>query len=174
MDSTRLCSVEECSRYGSSFANDARVCLMHYKRWKRLGAFDLPVSRARAAQLSKMIELYLKGHSTTEVGAIAGIDSSNVSRRLTAAGVEMRPFRNAQRATVSYYGAHIRVRKLRGKAREHHCECGRPGAQWAYMHNDPDELTSAQGAYSLDSRFYVAKCVPCHKRMDLDRIAGIK
>lgn len=43
------------------------------------------------AQVVEMARLYGDGLSTTEVGARVGIDASNVSRRLRAAGVEMRP-----------------------------------------------------------------------------------
>lgn len=46
---------------------------------------------ARGAEVAEMARLYATGLSTTEVGRQVGIDASNVSRRLRAAGVEMRP-----------------------------------------------------------------------------------
>lgn len=46
---------------------------------------------ARGAEVAVMARLYASGLSTTDVGVLVGIAASNVSRRLRAAGVEMRP-----------------------------------------------------------------------------------
>ena len=125
---------------------------------------------ARQERLAEMIRLYDSGLSTTEVGRAVGVDPSWVSRSLRAAGVTMRPRKRARNAQVSYSGAHMRVRSDRGSATSHTCACGRRAAQWAYTHDDPDELTSPEGTYSADPARYVALCVPCHKRADLARI----
>lgn len=72
---------------------------------------------------------------------------------------------------VTYGGAHIRVRKLRGKASAHKCaDCGGNASQWSYDHADPAELTSEFGPYSADPDHYVPRCVPCHKAHDLSLI----
>lgn len=81
---------------------------------------------------------------------------------------------------VDYAGAHGRVRRTRGPASTHPCiDCGRAAAHWSYDHTDPNERTSqaeqTQGvAYSLDIEHYQARCVPCHKRYDMNRINSAK
>jgi hypothetical protein len=73
---------------------------------------------------------------------------------------------------VGYRAAHMRVQAARGRASSYPCvgDCGRPAADWAYGHDDPDELvTTVRGAvrrYSLDSDRYQPMCRPCHKRLD--------
>ena len=75
----------------------------------------------------------------------------------------------------SYGAAHERVKRLHGAPSTHDCiDCGNTAAHWSYNHSDPDELY-AEGlsanpiAYSPDPQHYSARCVPCHKRYDLDR-----
>ena len=69
---------------------------------------------------------------------------------------------------LSYRGAHWRVAKARGPARDHPCaSCGRPAAEWAYAGPHPAPLTDPHGrAYSLDPRHYVPRCRPCHAAAD--------
>lgn len=66
--------------------------------------------------------------------------------------------------------AHRRIRSARGPAKDHACPCGEPASHWAYDHTDPAEKISPRGPYSLDVDRYIAMCVPCHKRFDLDHI----
>jgi hypothetical protein len=69
---------------------------------------------------------------------------------------------------VSYSGAHMRLRDLRGPASEQPCaNCGKQARHWAYDHADPDERQSPEGPYSTDPTHYLALCVPCHKKADL-------
>lgn len=76
---------------------------------------------------------------------------------------------------AGYSAAHDRVRRDRGPIGEHLCtNCGDQAKHWSYDHNDPDELLeyglSANAvAYSLNPDHYSPRCVPCHKRYDLDR-----
>lgn len=84
---------------------------------------------------------------------------------------------------VSYGTAHVRVAWQRGKASLHDCvDCGRKAEQWAYNHDDPDELvqeTRVNGVllhrlrYSLKVECYSPKCRGCnikdkqtHKEID--------
>lgn len=76
-------------------------------------------------------------------------------------------------ADAEYTAAHERVRRLHGAARNHPCvDCGKSAYHWSYDHSDPDELISrtVHVAYSLDTNHYQARCVPCHKRFDLNHI----
>lgn len=83
-----------------------------------------------------------------------------------------------RRADVAgYTAAHQRCRSDRGRVQDLECvDCGHPARHWSYNHDDPDELLGMSGrstsliAYSLDPSHYSPRCVPCHKRFDLDRI----
>lgn len=81
------------------------------------------------------------------------------------------------RSDVGYYTAHNRVKKDRGLASEYACSCGADAQQWAYNHEDPDEMTEKIDgyvcAYSSNSDFYTPMCAPCHKKFDLDRKRGV-
>lgn len=79
---------------------------------------------------------------------------------------------------VGYSGAHERVRSARGAASDHSCiTCGKQALHWSYRHDDPDEmfdemLANRPMAYSVNPDHYDPRCVPCHKKFDLDRING--
>lgn len=66
----------------------------------------------------------------------------------------------------TYSGVHQRMPSLEGRA----CwQCGDPAEQWAYDHDDPNELVSEKGLpYSLDQARYKPMCRPCHGRFDLE------
>ena len=69
---------------------------------------------------------------------------------------------------ITYHGMHLRVRCALGSASEYPCvECANPAAQWSYDHADPDEIQSADGAYSLNVDRYAPRCISCHKKFDL-------
>jgi hypothetical protein len=70
---------------------------------------------------------------------------------------------------LTYRAAHQKVRNEKGLPSGSPCvECGKPGAQWSYNYQDPDELTdAADGPYSASSDFYESRCASCHRRYDL-------
>ncbi|GAA3947974.1 hypothetical protein [Microbacterium soli] len=72
-------------------------------------------------------------------------------------------------------GAHDRVKRMHGSASQHRCvDCGGLAAHWSYDHRDENErIDDKRGPYSLDPAHYEARCVPCHKRFDLDYLARI-
>lgn len=75
-----------------------------------------------------------------------------------------------------YGAAHDRVRRIHGSASQHPCiDCNEPAYHWSYDHLDADELMYEYEsgkfiAYSAKPEHYQPRCVPCHKRYDLDRI----
>lgn len=75
-----------------------------------------------------------------------------------------------------YGSAHGRVRSTHGAASNYQCiTCGDRAYHWSYDHTDADELTYEYEpgkviAYSAKPEHYQPRCVPCHKRYDLDRI----
>ncbi len=89
----------------------------------------------------------------------------------SAAAFDTAAATDAPDRTVGYRGAHMRVVAARGHASSYLCaDCGRPAAEWAYQHGDPDELVAAVNGkprhYSLDSDRYAPMCRPCHRRLD--------
>ncbi|BDZ41626.1 hypothetical protein GCM10025865_09250 [Paraoerskovia sediminicola] len=75
---------------------------------------------------------------------------------------------------ITYKGAHRRVGRRRGRARDHGCvDCGGPARHWCYTHDDPAELEDGRGyEYSPDPQRYEPRCVSCHKHVDLARLEG--
>lgn len=80
-----------------------------------------------------------------------------------------------RRDDSDYGTAHDRIRRDRGHARNQACtDCSNAAQHWSYDHTDPDERISQASrthgiAYSLNPQHYSPRCVPCHKRFDLDR-----
>jgi hypothetical protein len=74
---------------------------------------------------------------------------------------------------VGYSGMHRRLRIDYGPASQFPCvDCLGEAAQWSYSHEDPNELQSPDGPYSLDVEHYAPRCVSCHKSMDLAILRG--
>lgn len=70
-------------------------------------------------------------------------------------------------AEASYSAVHQRLRNQRGPAKEKTCPCGEPARQWSYIGaRQNDERLP----YSSDLSLYEARCVPCHKKSDMDAI----
>lgn len=85
-------------------------------------------------------------------------------------------YTHRRRNDSGYGAAHERVKRDRGPIRSQQCiDCEAPARHWSYNHDDPNELFDTELstnpiAYSLDPKHYSPRCVPCHKRFDLDRI----
>jgi hypothetical protein len=83
---------------------------------------------------------------------------------------------NRGRATkdhVEYRAAHVRVERIRGKARSYFCiDCSNQAAEWSLDESADNIFVSAAAgsagkAYSLDVEAYDPRCIPCHRKMDL-------
>lgn len=78
----------------------------------------------------------------------------------------------SKRTYSTKYGAiHMRLTRQRGPASNHPCAlCGRTARDWAYDHNDQNEITTEwygyTVAYSTDLDHYRPLCKPCHLRFD--------
>lgn len=86
----------------------------------------------------------------------------------TLAGTDSPSWRGAD---ISYGGAHLRVRRVRGAATAYACaHCLDVAAEWAYDHADPAERTGLDHGhvrpYSTDPAHYLPLCVPCHRSFD--------
>jgi hypothetical protein len=70
----------------------------------------------------------------------------------------------------AYNHTHRKVRRLRGPATAHNCQCGRPARHWAYRHTGVDEIATIGGwVYSPDPDQYEPMCATCHNTFDSAR-----
>ena len=73
-------------------------------------------------------------------------------------------------AATSYQAVHRRTRGIKGSAAMYPCEggCGSNAAEWAYSGADPNQLydEAYNAYYSLNTEYYDAMCVRCHRRRD--------
>lgn len=73
---------------------------------------------------------------------------------------------------AGYRIIHESLRKLYGVASRYKCtECDRQAKQWAYQVGCTEKQSSL-GPFSTDLEAYKPMCIPCHKRLDLARIAS--
>lgn len=181
MDSIRLCSIDDCERRAQCTASDVRVCLMHYKRWKRRGTFTAvwtprvskPVKDVCSADGCTELEDggcgYCKKHMTRIRRHGNPITVIEPNERAVRRGDQNYAWTGDQ---ATYRAAHQRVRKERGSARLFSCvDCGGGAAHWSYDRADPDARVSPEGMpYSVHISHYEPRCVPCHKRFDMEGI----
>ena len=73
-----------------------------------------------------------------------------------------------RRESVTYHGAHKRVRLAHGKATEHACvDCGGAAADWSYNHTDPNADIDVRGrVFSMQPEHYSPRCRSCHHKFD--------
>lgn len=70
---------------------------------------------------------------------------------------------------TGYDGAHKRVARLRGPARERLCvDCGANATAWSYDGRDPEQLRDLErgSLYSLKAEHYEPRCTSCHRKFD--------
>lgn len=83
---------------------------------------------------------------------------------------------HVRRDDIEYKMAHDRVRADRGLVQAYACiDCSGQANHWSYNHDDPDEhLSQVERTvgipYSTKPEHYSPRCVPCHKRFDLNHI----
>lgn len=184
---TEECYIEGCSRLASRRCAGIRVCGMHGSRFDRNGKFDAtrqwgapnPHKRPCAVDDCDVLQDgnsdWCKMHGTRVRRNGDPLFFVHPSERDFPRG-EDHPAWNHD---GSYSAVHQRLRKRRGSARLHKCiSCDKSAAQWAYQHNSVDEqhevLEGCIVPFSTSLDAYAPMCVPCHKRMDLERINGEK
>lgn len=175
------CSVDACDK--PTRTKSAMLCKMHYHRQYR----GRPIGDAAEwIRKQRGPECHIEG--CTKPDREAGLCSMHGARKrrhgdpMATIALSDRAMPTGEAhpnwlgAEVGYTGAHDRVRRLRGSASTHGCvNCGGPAYHWSYNHDDPDEIIGYAHsyprpvAYSDKPQHYSARCVPCHKRFDLDR-----
>lgn len=166
------CSVEGCDRKPLAKG----LCKAHYERNRRNGTPGGAIGRARVIrpQRSCTVEGCERPHKTHGYCAMhyqrwRKWGDPLVCKPPALFGTD-HPGWKAE--DVGYLGAHHRVERARGRADEHRCiNCGDQAAQWAYDHDDPNELIGSHGrtaglAYSVDPSHYDPMCALCHVRFD--------
>lgn len=168
------CRLDGCERPSKRLG----LCYGHYmKQWRhgdpryqqRTTAQDLTGQRFGA--LVTLERIGSKWRCACDCGREAMVRTGDLNRGTQTCGDRTTHHR---RDVVGIGGAHMRVRAERGSATKHTCvDCGGTAAHWSYDHEDPEELQDAsRGPYSLNTSHYEARCVPCHKRFDLDHLAA--
>lgn len=176
-----MCAIEGCSKPGRS--KTAAICPMHYHRIYRTGSTSLLPKRPQYQDISgkrygtltarKRIGDYWECVCDCGGTRLASIGELNRTGEANTCG-DKTEHRNPN---PSYPAAHARLRADLGAASSHPCAgCGEQAAHWSYNHDDPNEMyyddpwSGSVLAYSAKQDSYSPRCVPCHKRFDLDRI----
>lgn len=157
---------EPCAVDGCEAPSRARGwCNPHYQRWVRSGD-PLGERAPYGAILVCTVDGCERDHRT------GGYCDTHYRRMRRGWDLDSQKFIVIKpRATVAtYHAVHMRIKAVRGRASQYVCECGKPAEQWAYQHNDPNELTREDGMpYSLEFyKCYEPMCRSCHGTLDKD------
>ena len=163
-----------CSLYGCDREHSARgMCHKHYYAWYRTGG-KAAVKKHRTGCQVEGCEGKHRGLGYCEMHYL------RVYKHGSPDVVKPHPAGEANNNwkgdDVGYFALHDRLGRLLGAAAEYprHGDCGRPAAQWAYDHGDPDEREDPTGFYSVDPNHYMPLCASCHKRLDLARAGRLR
>lgn len=74
---------------------------------------------------------------------------------------------------ITYEAVHFRLLAAKGPATNYVCTCGETAAEWAYSHQDVNQVKCPKGRpYSTNLSYYAPKCRHCHRLEDLNRDAS--
>jgi hypothetical protein len=169
------CGLDDCD---SPRYQNRDLCASHYMKRYRYGD-PLYVVPSRVTDLTgrrygSLVVAAREGRAwrcTCDCGGSASVRTGDLNRgTTTTCGNRAQHWRQQ---VASNEAAHSRVRTDRGPASSHACvSCHAPAQHWSYNHTDPHERQDTiRGPYSLSSDHYSPRCVPCHKRFDLDHLS---
>lgn len=177
----RTCSVDGCNK---SVRGNSEWCYGHYMKNWRYGT-PTPTHPSRVVnrpgdRFGTLILVERQGHRwlcECSCGRTRLASAGDLNRTLDATTCGYRP--NHRTDEVSYSAVHDRLRSDLGPASRHQCtDCGSTAHHWSYDHTADDERHELIGrclvAYSVSQDHYSPRCVPCHKRYDLDRIDAMR
>lgn len=162
--STKECRIEGCSK---TVKRGRAVCSMHAARIARHGDAGTVKHEKRTAR--GVCSITDCGQLDSGPHGLCQKHRTRLRRHGDPAVVLVTEYQRFANGHVSYSTVHQRVKDVHGPAWRHLCRhCMTSYASdWAYDHNDPDELRSARGlAYSTDPERYIPLCRPCHRRFD--------
>lgn len=177
----KKCDVDGCEKPART--GRAAHCPMHYHRLYRNKPLGDATPKKRTAKLPECVIVGCINPDKTS--GYCSMHAARIARHGDPHTVIASNERDLPTGTrhhnwagtdAGYGAAHDRVKRLHGPAREQACTtCGGAAAHWSYDHTDPDERHEiVRGgylvAYSTNPDHYSPRCVPCHKRYDLDRI----
>lgn len=164
-----------------------RLCKLHYGRWYHSGrpsetySLDLPAIACERCgkqfQPRSRRQKYCGAGCNTKRFRCSSCDKPVWRSSTSGTEVVCRECRSA--AQIQYRSAHARVTRFRGRARDHQCaRCGEQAENWAYDHEDPEELTEylpdekrrGWRSYSANPDNYLPLCRPCHHKFDVAHI----
>lgn len=174
------CIVEGCEKLARSKSSE--LCKMHYHRQYRGGEVGEAGERKRKRRNP---QCSIDGCEKPDKEAgLCSMHAVRVRRHGDAHKVISNAERDAPMGAdhhkwmgndAGYHAVHARLVTRRGRAAELSCvDCASDAHHWSYNHDDPDELheygiSANPVAYSTRIDSYSPRCVPCHKRFDLDR-----
>jgi len=167
------CEVEGCTK--ESTRTQRSICEMHYTRKRRTVIYSKRVGRSicvvgdcespvRSNGLCQKHRKRMDVHGSVDLPDKAVAECANPECSRFAEGYCKRCWERVKKHrdpncvkrahwtgdAASYNAVHRRLRVDLGRAVSYVCGCGDPAKQWVYE----------------------AMCIPCHKSMDLARIAG--
>lgn len=76
----------------------------------------------------------------------------------------------------AYKIIHIRLREVRGPAKNYTCSCGNPALQWAYQYTGDPEYRDAEGGFPFSENMddYAPMCRSCHTLLDMKHRPGLQ
>lgn len=155
------CTVDECERQVRS--RFAGLCDKHYHRLRRTGSTqdrDQYPSECSVEDCAK----------PSSARGYCGMHYWRLRKHGDTSYV-MPHNPNWTGADGSYGAVHQRLNNTRGSARMYKCvDCGQQARQWSYDRRGG--TVSALCPHETDLDRYVPRCVPCHKRFDLNALRG--
>lgn len=150
------CSVEDCN-----LKHHCRgYCRNHYSKWLRWGDSLAPAPKEPAfcecGEPVKSRGLCKNHYYEWYTNHLFGSDEPPTYKK----------------DVVGYQAAHVRIRRVRGRAANHECvDCGGKSRDWSLRANVENTMCDESGKYggtyySLDVYDYDARCGNCHKAYD--------
>lgn len=175
---TNVCVVEGCDEVARTLGQT--LCPFHYSRQIHGRSLAAP----KRQQRDKRGTCIVAGCSAKDAGPL-GYCSKHLARvrrngsphvvihqRDRRNKLENHPRWTGEEAT--YSAIHQRLKSQRGCASDMKCiDCEGKAQHWSYTHDSEYELVDSDlGPYSTNLSDYVPRCVRCHKRFDLARLAS--
>lgn len=156
---SRTCSVVNCD--GPHVARE--MCNAHYLKW-RASSDELPGKPCA-------VEDCHRPHASHGYCATHARHYRETGNPIATDGKGVNHARWNPDHTITYGGAHARVRRALGAPLVHSCvDCRGQAQEWAYDHLDDAEhaFASSKGSipYSANPAHYMAMCKSCHTKFD--------